>query len=240
MPVLIDKGDGGARYPLVIDGIAFSNLPEDLNFVPAPVADYQDMMDAGSRMWLRRPHFDGVADQQERYSISIPRWLLKGQNLINWKLIRASGGLHRFVIWSMECVKWTLRGGVQRVYLPRLRGVAPHVFSGLQLPSGGAGTATVNVENFPAEATLNDDALTVSYAEGPTLDDPGAGGIVIAKQPDATGDATGYTAALLGDDVETGDVLMLWAIFAAQMQMREPTVSYSLKTEEHSFEFVES
>jgi len=239
MPALLTKETGGTKYPLLIDGMTFSKMPKDLEFTPTPASDYQDLMSGRSRSWSRRPSFDGVADMAERFTLSFSYAWVRGLDRVNFLRMRARGDAHLFVLWQMNCVRWTCRTGVQRMYLPGSRLIAPHVYSGTTLADAN-GTALVNTTNFPAEATLNGEPLTVTYAEGPTLDDPGASGIVLAKQADVTGDASGYAAVLAGDDVATGDVLELWAVFAIEMQLHAPQIPMQGEMESHSYTFVET
>jgi hypothetical protein len=232
IPPLVTKGDPGIDRPLVIDGIVLSVMPREA--VPRPLSRFLDMADGGAREFQIRPHFDGIARHADRYTFTIPYEWLSGENREKMELIRVSGGAHRLTAWRMVPVRFTCKAGVQRYYLPRFRKCAAHLYSGLQ-----NGAYTVDTELFPTLATLNDVELAVTYAEGPTLADPGAGGLVIARQPDSAGSAKEYTALRLGDVVVTGDDLILWSCFAHECSMLEPSIRMVGNTESHAYTFVE-
>ena len=235
MPALIAKGDPGIDREIVIDGVVLSVMPGTLEVDPAPVGDYQDMLDGGAREWQRRPHFDGIANMMDRYTISVPIANLKGDNREKMEVSRATGGIHRVVLWRMVPFVYTCKAGLQRYYLPRLRKCAAWVYDGLLIGGG----VEVNTENFPAYGTLGDDALTVTYAEGPTLADPGAGGLVISRQPDSSGAAMDYTAFRIGDVPAGGEVLTIWMAPSMEMSLRAPQIRASFKQESHAYTFVE-
>lgn len=231
----IAKGDAGTAFPPVIDGRVLTLLPAEMNLNPDPVSDYLDMLDGGAREFQRRPGFDGVANHSDRYIADLLYEQIRGTNRVEMESIRARGGLHRLTIWRMVPVFYTCKAGVQRYYFPRFRKVAAHVYAGLNL--GGGIIVTTSV--FPTLATLNGDELDVTYAVGPALVSPGAGGIVIAREPDATGAATDYTALMLGDTVSTGDELELWTCFSFECSMRAPRMVLRGQTESHAHTFVE-
>lgn len=235
MVALIAPGDPGIDLPAVVDGIELDLIANDIEITPEPVSDYLDMLDGGSREYQRRPHFDGIANLSDRYTISIPYEALKGDNRQKIELIRARGGVHRVVLWRMVPTVWTLRAGVNRLYFPRFRKCAAWLYDGLEL---GGGTV-VDTETFPTIATLAGEALAVTYVEGPELVSPGAGGVVISRQPDASGAATDYTALLLGDDITDGDELIVWTTFSFEMTLRSPRVRLSGTNEHHTHTFVE-
>jgi hypothetical protein len=232
---LIAKGDPGIDREIVIDGVVLSVMPGTLDVDPAPVGDYQDMLDGGAREWQRRPHFDGIANMMDRYTITVPIASLKGEDREKMEVTRATGGIHRVVLWRMVPFVYTCKTGLQRYYLPRLRRCAAWVYDGLLMPGG----EEVNTENFPTYATLGDDALTVTYAEGPTLADPGAGGIVISRQPDSSGAAADYTAFRVGDSPAGGDILTIWMAPSMEMSLRGPQIRVSHGQESHAYTFVE-
>lgn len=235
MPVYVKKGDPGTDRPILIDGIVFSVMPSDMEITPEPISEYLDMLGGGAREFQRRPGFDGVADHADRYTFAVPYGYLKGENRVQMELIRVRGGVHRLTVWRMVPVFYTLKSGVQRIYLPRFRKIAAHLYDGLNM-----GGVVVTTASFPTYATLNGDTeLAVTYAAGPTLVTPGAGGIVIARQPDTSGAATDYTAMLLGDTVETGDTLELWSCFTFECSMRAPRVIVTRQQESHAHTFVE-
>ncbi len=231
----IAPGDPGTAFPPVIDGHVLSLIPAELDITPEPVGDYVDMLDGGAREFQRRPGFDGVANHSDRYTIDLVYDSIKGTNREQMELIRARGGLHRVTVWRMVPVIYTCQSGVQRYYFPRFRKCAAHLYSGLNI----GGNITVSTDVFPTLATLNDDDLIVTYALGPTLVTPGAGGLVIAKQPDTSGAATDYTALMLGDVVATGDELIVWTCFTFECSMRAPRIPVRGITESHSHTFVE-
>jgi hypothetical protein len=240
IPPLVLKGDPSFDRPLVIDGIVLSIMPREMTATPRPISDFLDMLDGGGREFQRRPHFDGVADHSDRWTFSFPYGNLKGENLIKMDLIRVSGGVHRIVMWRMLPVIWTCKSGVQRYYLPRFRKIAAHVYEGLDIGNG----YFVNTELIPTIATLtrldlSETELAVTYAEGPALVDPGADGLVIARQPDTSGAAMDYTALLLGDDVDTGDKLTLWSCCAFDCSLLDPSIRMVGPTESHAYTFVE-
>ncbi len=232
---LIARGDPGIDRAIVIDGIVLTIMPEAMEVTPEPVGDYQDMLDGGGRVWQRRPHFDGIANHMDRYTISVPFAAIQGENREKMELIRVTGDPHRVTLWRMVPIVYTCKSGLQRYYLPRLRKCAPHLYDGLELGGG----VIVDTETFPTFATLEDVDLTVTYAEGPTLVEPAAGGIVIARQPDATGEAAEYTAVMLGDEPEEGDVLTIWTVTTHEMALRAPQMRVSHSQESHSYSFVE-
>lgn len=234
MPVYLTKEDPGTAQPIMIDGLVFSILPSEIDMTPEPISQFLDTLGGGAREYQRRPGFDGVADHADRYTFAIPYEGLKGSNRVNMELIRVRGGVHRITVWRMVPVVYTLKSGVQRIYLPRYRKIAAHLYDGVNL-----GGVIVNTTSFPTLAELNDDPLSVTYATGPTLVSPGAGGIVIARQPDASGAAMDYTAMLLGDTVETGDKLSLWAAFTFECSMRAPRIIMRRQQESHAHTFVE-
>lgn len=235
MPALIQKGDAGLDRAVLIDGVSLSVLPREMNASPEPVSDYQNMLDGGAREWQRRPHFDGVADHADRYTFSFPYDSIRGDDRVTMERMRVRGGIHRLTLWRMVPVIWTCRAGLKRYYFPRFRKCAAHLYAGVTLP----GSIIVGTVTFPTEASLNGDALAVSYAEGPALADPGVGGIVIARQPDVDGEALDYTAVLLGDDVAEGDVIELWTCFTFEVSLYSPTFRLSGLVESHSYTFVE-
>lgn len=236
MPPLIAKGDPGIDREIVIDGIVLSVMPGTLDVDPAPVGDYQDMLDGGAREWQRRPHFDGCANMMDRYTIGVPIGNLKDGNREKMEVVRATGGTHRVVLWRMIPFVYTCKAGLQRYYLPMRRACAAWVYDGLQL---GTSNVFVNTVNFPSEATFNGDEEVVTYAEGPTLAGPGAGGLVISRQPDSSGAATGYTAFRIGDVPTGGEVIVLWMAPSFEMSLRAPQIGVSYKKESHSYTFVE-
>lgn len=229
------KGDPGTRYPLLIDGERLSVNPAELDVTPEPVSDFLDMLDGGAREMQRRPGFDGVANLSDRYTFSIPYDALKGNDRIIVEEVRARGGVHRITLWRLVPVIYTMKSGLQRYYFPRFRKCAAHLYAGLYMGNG----ISVDTILFPTLATLNGAALDVTYALGPTLADPGAGGLVIAKQPDASGAATDYTGFMVGDAVATGDELILWTSFTFECSMRAPRIVVRGITESHAHTFVE-
>lgn len=235
MPPLIAKGDPGIDRQILIDGIVLSFMPGTMEVTPDPVGDYQDLLDGGAREWQRRPHFDGIANLMDRYTISMPLASLKGDDLEKMEVIRATGGIHRVVLWHMVPFVFTCKAGLQRYYLPRLRKCAAWVYTDLLLPGG----IIVDTESFPTYATLAGVELEVTYEEGPTLADPGAAGLVIARQPDSSGAATDYTAFRIGDVPAGGDTLIVWMAPAFEMSMRAPQVRVSRGMESHNYTFVE-
>lgn len=235
MPPLINKGDPGIDREILIDGIALSVMPGTLEVEPAPVGDYQDMLDGGAREWQRRPHFNGVANMMDRYTISVALGSVKGENREKIEVLRATGGIHRVVLWRMIPFIYTCKAGLKRYYLPRLRKCAAWVYDGLLI---GGGTE-VNTESFPTYATMNGDELAVTYAEGPTLADPGAGGLVMSRQPDSSGGAIDYTAFMIGDVPIGGEIITLWVAPSMEMSLRAPQIRVSQLQESHSYTFVE-
>jgi hypothetical protein len=229
------RGEPGTKRSILIDGIEFSVIPSEMEILPEPISDEIQMLDGGAREVQRRPHFDGVANHSDRYTFSIPYAALKGDDLQNIELVRVSGGLHRVTIWRLTPIRWTCKAGVQRIYLPRFRKCAAHLYAGLLL----SGAVTVDTTIFPSFADLDGVEKVVTYAEGPTLIDPGAGGLVIAKQPDASGPAMDYTALLLGDVVTTGQVLTLWTSLTFETSMRAPRITLNGTREDHAHTFVE-
>jgi hypothetical protein len=235
MVALIAKGDPGINREIVIDGRVLSFMPGTMEVTPDPVGDYQDMLDGGAREWQRRPHFDGIANMMDRYTINVPLGSVDGENRIIMEEIRATGGIHRLVLWRMVPFIYTCIAGLQRYYLPRMRKCAAWVYDGLLIGGG----VIVDTEVFPTYATRNGATLAVTYAEGPALVSPGAGGLVIARQPDSAGAATDYTAFMLGDVPAGGDVIVLWMAPAFEMSLRAPQVRVSAGLESQSFTFVE-
>jgi hypothetical protein len=235
LPALVEKGDPGIDRSIVIDGVVFSVMPKDMDVSPEPVSDYLDMLDGGAREFQRRPHFDGVPDYSDRYTFGFPYEALNNDDREKLELIRVRGGIHRLTLWRMVPVVWTCKTGVQRYYLPRFRKIAASVYDGLAIGGG----VTVATDRFPSIASLNGAALTVTYADGPTLASPGAGGIVLARDPDLTGEATDYTGVYVGTAVESGDELILWACFAFEVSMRAPRMKLSGINESHAYTFVE-
>lgn len=231
----IEIGDSGIRRAIVIDGYVFRNLPQEIEALPEPVSDYQDMLDGGAREWQRRPYFDGVPNHSDRYTFSIPFEWLEGEALQNMEIIRVTGGIHRLTLWRMVPIVFTCKAGVQTYYLPRFRKVAAHLYTDLHLGNG----VFVSTDAFPTKATLNGLPLTVTYALGPALDPPAAGGIVFAKYPEIAGAAMDYTPLRLGDAVATGDTLILWGCWSHEVSMRAPRIRMSGMNESHAHTFVE-
>lgn len=232
---LITPGDAGTKRSILIDGISFAILPSDMEITPEPVSEYIDMLDGGSVECQRRPHFDGIAAHADRYTFSIPYDSIRGDDLENMEMIRVSGGIHKLTIWRNVPIKYDCKAGVQRYYFPRFRKCAAHLYAGLNI--GNA--IFVSTDLFPTLATLNSVALTVSYVEGPTILDPGAGGIRIARQPDMTGPTRDYTAFRLGDAVVTGDVLKIRMPTTFEVSLRAPRIRLNGTQESHSHTFVE-
>jgi hypothetical protein len=211
-------------------------MPRDLTAPPAPISDYLDLLDGGAKEFQRRPHFDGVANHADRYTFSFPLDNLRGDNRVTMELIRVRGGTHRLVIWRMVPVIWTApRAGIQRFYFPRFRKCAAHVYEGLHIGSG----VFVSPDLFPTLATLNDEDLTVTYAEGPDLASPGAGGLVVSRLADESGPAMDYSAVRVGDTIAAGDELVIWTCFAFECSMRRQDVRMVGPTESHAYIFEE-
>jgi hypothetical protein len=241
MTALLLPGDPAIEYPLMIDGTSLSVLPSEMDVTPSPVSTYLDMLDGGAREMQRRPYFDGIASYSDRYSFDVPYNALRGSNLMAMELLVARGGTHRLVMWRSRPFVFVCKAGVQRYYFPRFRKCAAHLYSGTVIGGheAGGGAIVVSTALFPTVATLNDDPLTVTYAEGPTLVDPGVGGMVIARQPDASGVAADYTAIMLGDVVTDGDELIVWMPPAFEVSLRDPRQRISGLREHHSYTFVE-
>ena len=232
---LIAKGDPGIDREIVIDGIVLSVMPGTLDVTHPSIGDYQNMLDGGGRRAVRRPHFDGIANRMDRYTINVPLESLKGDNLVKMEEIVAAEDPHRVVLWRMTPFIYTLKAGLTRYYLPRLRKCAAWVYDGLMVGGG----VEVNTTNFPSEATYDGDELAVTYAEGPTLADPGAGGLVIARHPDSSGAATDFTAFRIGDVPTGGEIIKLWLAPAMEMSLDGPQIGVSYKKESHAYTFVE-
>lgn len=234
-PQLVTPGDPGIDLPLIIDGITFSRMPNDIDAVPDPLTEQQRTLDGLSREWAMRPHFDGIANTAPAYTFGVPFNALNGADLMTMDLIYATGGTHRLTLWRYVPTVYTCIAGVQRYYLPRMRKCAAWWNAGM-LISGGT---IVSPSVFPTIATLKGVPLAVTYAVGPTLITPGAGGIVIARDPDASGDAAGYTGMLLGDVVANGDVLVVWMPPTFEVMMRAPRIRMVGTQEHHVHTFVE-
>lgn len=235
MPPLITKGDAGIDRQIVIDGVVLSIMPPVIDVKPDPVGQYTQLLDGGGRWSEYRPHFNGISNLMDRYTIEVQLAALDGEDREKMEEIRATGGTHRLVLWRMIPFVYTCIAGLTRYYLPARRKCAAWVYDGLLIGGG----VSVNTVNFPAYATHNGSALAVTYAEGPTLADPGAGGLVIARQPDATGDAMEYAAFRLGDVPAGGDVIVLWMAPSFEMSLRAPQIRVTYKQESHSYTFVE-
>jgi len=238
---LVSLGDPGIKGPLVIDGIPFKFNPQAIEATPTPVSDFVELFDGGQLEVQRRPHFDGIANLNARWTISFPHDALKDDDLTNLELIFASGGNHFLTLWKLMPTVFTCRAGLKRYYLPRFRKCAAHLYSGLQLSSQGSwASALVSTNLFPTYATLAGSALTPSYANGPTLTDPGAGGIRISRQPDGPGsDARDYVPMLLGDSPAGGALLVVWMCQTFQMSMQAPRITMRRADEQHSYTFTE-
>lgn len=232
---LLARGDPGITRELVIDGVTLSVIPASLRVQPDPVGDYQDMLDGGGREWQRRPHFDGIADHMDRYTISAEFPALMGENRVKMEEARVAGGTHRVVLWRMIPIRYTLKAGLQRYYFPRFRKCAAWLYDGLLIPPN----YVVSTELFPTTATVDGGDLDVTYAEGPELVSPGAGGLVIARMPDVTGAAVDYTAFVLGDVPEGDELLTIWMVPSFEMSMRAPSIGIALGQEAQSYTFVE-
>lgn len=240
MSPLIERGDAGTDRPVLLDGIELSIMPADMEITPEPVGDYVDMLDGGAREFQRRPWFDGVPNYSDRYTFSIPYEQIQGTDRIKLELIRNRGGIHRLVVWRMVPVVWTIVADLSRYYLPRFRRPAAHLYAGTLIGgSGGGGAATITTTAFPLEATLDDVALDVTYAEGPTLIDPGEGTIVVARQPDTAGETQDYTALMLGGDLVDGAELVVWGAWSHEVSLRAPRVALNGVRESQSLTFVE-
>lgn len=237
---LLERGDVGTDRPILIDGIELSVMPAEMEIIPEPVSEYLDMFDGGAREFQRRPYFDGIPNYSDRYTFVIPYDALRGEDRVKVELIRARGGIHRLTVWRMVPVVWTCVAGVSRYYLPRFRKPAAHLYAGTAITGvGGAGAATVTTNAFPIEATLGGVALDVTYAEGPTLADPGAGGIVFARMPDVDGEAADYTALRIGGALVTGTELVAWGAWSHEVSLRAPRVAIRGLVESHALTFVE-
>lgn len=238
MTALFTPSDPGVDLPVLIDGVELSILPADMDIEAEHVADYLDMLDGGAVECERRPHFAGVADYSDRFTFSIPYGQVSGDDLTKLKLMRVRGGAHRITLWRYEPIVYTCKAGVQRYYLPRFRKCAPHLYAGLVI-AGGRVISPTSIPNIPTLATLNGSPLTDLYAEGPTLADPGAAAIRIARQPDASGPAMDYTAMRLGDTVVTGDELIVWMCLTYETSLRSTPVRLSGVIEDRAQTFVE-
>ncbi len=239
MPRLIEKGDPGTDRPILIDGIELRILPAELDAPPEPVSDFLDRLDGGSSEHQRRPWFDGVANVRDRKTFTFAYDQIQGDDRIKMMEIVARGGLHRITVWRMEPIIWTCREGVSRYYLPAFRKPAAHLYSGLVLGGETAGAVTVTTEAFPIDATLNGDALTVTYEEGPILSNPGTGGLVLGRVPNSDGEEAGYTRVRAGGTLVTGDELILWGVWTSECTLRSPGVTMRGQTESQAFVFVE-
>lgn len=233
---LVDKGDPGINYPPIIDGRVFGVIPTGVEVVPLPIADHIDTADSGSRVFQRRPSFDGVADYHDRYEIKIPYRSLKGQDRVSMELIRVSGLLHYFAMLRLVPVIYTCRSGVRRYYLPRYRRVAGHVYNGLAVAG-----RPVTTETFPTYASLRGVDLNVSYANGPALVDPGAGNVVFSRDADVSGVARDYTAFRIGDEVAAGDQIVVWFCPVFHMNLDSPRIQFAeaIGRESHEYLFRE-
>lgn len=238
MPRLIAPGDPGTDHPMLIDGVALSILPADLDAPPEPISDYKDRLDGGASEHQRRPWFLGAASYSDRYTFTFGYKQIADENRIAMEEMRVRGGIHRLVVWRMVPIIWTVQTGVAVYYLPRFRKPAAHLYSGLML-IGPAGADEVTTENFPIDAWLGDEPLVVSYAEGPALDDPGEGGIVFARQPDVSGEATDYNAVRVGGDLVTGDELKVWGVWSHEVSLRTPGLTMRGQVEDQNYVFVE-
>lgn len=238
MPRLIEKGDPGIDHPILIDGIELSIMPAELDQPPTPVSVYLDRFDGGASEHQRRPYFIGAPSYKDRYPFTFAYDQIGREDRIKMEEIRVGGGIHRLTIWRMVPVKWICLAGVSRYYLPSFRKPAAHLYDGLAI-SGPAGFNIVSPETFPIDATLNGDALEVTYAEGPELDDPGEGGIVFARQPDTSGQTMDYCALRVGGALVTGDVLMAWGCWSHDVSLRAPGVTMRGQVERQAYTFVE-
>lgn len=238
MPVYANPGDPSTEFPVMIDGIAFSFRPSEIGMPPDSTAVTQTMLDGSRRVWHPRPSFSGIPNSSEPRTFDIPYERLSGNDLKNMMEIEASGGLHRLTIWRSTPIVYTLQAGITRLYLPRLRKCAPHLYSGSIVEAER--NVIANVANFPTLVTRNGVALDVTYAEGPSLASPGAGGIVIARQPDGSGLRTAeHTAMLLGDNPVGGEKLIVWTFLTHECSLAQPDVRMRGLTESHSYTFVE-
>lgn len=233
---LIEQTDAGTDYPILIDGLQVSVRPADLDQPPVPVSDYLDRFDGGASEHQRRPWFLGAPSYKDRYSFAFRYDQISGADRVIMETIRVRGGIHRLTVFRMVPVIWSCLAGVSRYYLPSFRKPAAHLYDGLALSNPAA---TVTTEAFPIDATLEGVALTVTYAEGPTLADPGAGGIVVARQPDTSGEAADYVAVRIGDAVTTGDELILWGCWTHEVSLRTQSVNLRGQIESQAYTFVE-
>jgi hypothetical protein len=238
MPRLIDKGDPSTDYPILIDGVQLGIIPAELEAPPEPVSQYLDRLDGGASEHQRRPFFLGAGNYSDRYTYTFSLDGIEAEDRIKVDELRVRGGIHRLTVWRMVPVVWACLGGLSRYYLPRFRKPAAHLYAGLRI-SGAAGSVVVTTEAFPVDATLNGDALAVTYAEGPTLTDPGEGGIVVARQPDGSGESADYCAVRVGGDIATGDELMLWGVWSHEVSLRVANVTMRGQSEALALVFVE-
>jgi len=236
MPRLIEQGDPGTDRPILLDGVELSVLPADLDSPPEPVSDYLDRLNGRASEHQRRPSFYGAPSHTDRYPFTFAYDQIRGPDRIIMETIRVRGGTHLLTVWRMVPVIWQCQAGISRHYLPRRP--AAHLYDGL-LIGGDAGATVVNTEHFPIDATLNGAALAVTYAEGPTLADPGEGGVVVAREADVSGEAAGYVGIRVGGTLQTGDELMLWGCWTHEVSLRAPGLVMRGQSESHAYVFVE-
>jgi hypothetical protein len=109
-----------------------------------------------------------------------------------------------FCLWQPERTQYTAAAGQVQFVLPHQRRNAGAVLAGLTYDGKTTSTTTV-----PVKAWLNGTALTVNYADGPTVDRPDAGEITIARDPILSGEQRNFVEMRVGDDLVSGDILKL-------------------------------
>lgn len=231
-------GDPGLDRNIVIDGHVFSLLPSSLSSTPEPIEDAVDLMDAGSKVFTLRPHFDGVANVHSRYSFSVPYARLQGDDLVAMDEIEATGGVHLLALWKLRTAIFTASGQTSIFYFPRYRRNAAQVYAGLTLPQGGVPVSTAN---FPTFVSVDGVVQNVGYANGPanTLAAPAAGSVTIAKNPNTTGTALGYTGMRFGAVPAKGARIKVQWPPAFEVLWREPQERYSGMVESRQVTLVE-
>lgn len=143
----------------------------------------------------------------------------------------AVAGYVTFCVWKPQRARYTLNASQVQIVLPHQRRNAGSVLSGLIYDG-----QTVNTTTVPVKAWLNDVALTVNYADGPTVTAPSAGEITVAKLPIVSGVQSGFVEARLGDTIAEGDVLEIEFTPVHMVIVRREAIDYlPSQMESHSY-----
>jgi len=207
MTVIMDSVTGGLRRSITLDGIDLGLMPPSMPITPEPLQDIVNTLDGGSVAFGVYAGL-GHADMLDRYTIPLDYEHVDGTLLRTLQRQRAIGGFHTLCVWKPIFTFYTARAAQSRFLLPRYRRNAGKVHEGLIFEG-----VTVNTTSAPFKAWKIvggvATALTIVYANGPTVTTPAAGSLTVARDAHFEGIDTGYAEFRIGDVLAAGDKIEL-------------------------------